>query len=70
MPIMIDYCVWDNVPVHVIEWGELYGHYSSGFLLQAGGIGEQPERYLKAMSVFAGAYNKVERERHEKKPGQ
>ena len=60
---MVDQCVWELVPEHINEWGNLYGHYSKGFLLMDGGIGNQPERYLQFMSAFSSAYNKVHRER-------
>lgn len=65
-PIMIEHCVWKLVPQYINKWAELYGHYSNGFLLNSGGIGEQPEWYLRAMSKFAGAYNKANEEMRDK----
>jgi len=53
------------VPDHIREWSELYGHYDHGFLLHSGGIGDQPEWYLKAMSCFAAAFNKASKERRD-----
>ncbi len=62
---MVNHCVWDDIPGHIGEWAELYGHYSNSFLLLAGGITDQPEWYLKVMSAFASAHNKAHREKRD-----
>lgn len=62
---MIDHCVWDDVSVHVREWNEQYGHYSNHFLMDAGGIGNQQEKYLNIMSRFASAYSKSSKEKRD-----
>jgi len=33
-------------------WMRYYRHYSNGFLMLAGGIQEQPLRYLDAMEII------------------
>jgi len=38
----------------------LFAHYRNGFLLRAGGIDDQPQWYLEAMSLMATEMNRIE----------
>lgn len=37
---------------------ELYQHYKSGHLLQAGGIADQPALYFESMTIIQGEVNR------------
>lgn len=44
----------------------LWTHYDRGFLLRAGGIADQPNRYLEAMEALTGEINRVRRQEMER----
>jgi hypothetical protein len=48
-----------------LRWLELYGHYRAGHLWRAGGVAEQPARYLRAMAVCQAAVGELERDQAE-----
>ena len=62
---VIDHCVWEDIPNWCREFAELYGHYQEGHLYRAGGIEDQPNIYLQAMSVMANAFEKARKKKHE-----
>jgi len=62
-PIIVNECVWNLIPAYIASWGELYGHYTNGFLLSSGGIENQDVKYLKMMTKFRSAYNRATQER-------
>lgn len=48
------------VPPETFDWIALYLHYSQGFLLSAGGIADQPAKYLTAMSHVGSAVKRMQ----------
>jgi len=40
-----------------IEFMRLYGHYKNGFLLNGGGIFQQPALYTEVMEIIDNAVN-------------
>ena len=40
----------------------LWRHYRSGFLLRAGGLADQPNRYLEAMEILSGEVDRKQAE--------
>lgn len=44
---------------------DAFGHYRNGFLFVAGGIGEQPYPYVKAMGILSGELSSMESENRE-----
>lgn len=47
------------------HWMTLYGHYKNGFLLTGGGIGDQPARYVRAMTLIETELAKADHEQKE-----
>lgn len=59
--------VYRRCPVKLITdftWHciELYSHYKSGFLLQSGGIIDQPAKYLQLMCFIQNEYSRQKEE--------
>lgn len=44
----------------------LFHHYKAGYLLLAGGVMEQPNKYLEAMEVVGATIAGIERDRFER----
>jgi len=58
--IYSDGCPWKRVTPFAKWCGQLFAHYRNGFLLRAGGIDDQPQWYLEAMSLMATEMNRIE----------
>ena len=56
-------CPINFIDTCLFEYWRLYSHYKSGFLAAAGGIGQQPARYVMAMEIIKGEVAKIEEEK-------
>jgi hypothetical protein len=59
-------CPLEGITDDAHHWMMLYGHYKNGFLLHAGGIGDQPYRYVSAMATLDAEFAKVLRDERAK----
>ncbi len=48
-------------------YNSLYRHYKNQYLLHAGGILDQPHRYMQAMETLDIAYGNIEAEERERR---
>lgn len=46
-------CPRRSLPPEYARWIQLYGHYKAGHLLVAGGLMDQPAKYVTAMHLIA-----------------
>jgi hypothetical protein len=46
-------------------WLRLHGHYRRQHLPLSGGMMEQPNKFIEAMELLSGQFNKIEREQME-----
>ena len=52
-------CPRRQVSLQSHGWLKLYPYYKAGFLLRAGGIGNQPADYVEAMGLIEGEVARV-----------
>ena len=58
-------CPWPQVTPCARMLVELYEHYKNGFLLEAGGIIDQPAWYTEAMRFIDGKMNEIQAARNQ-----
>lgn len=59
----------DRVPPDVWALVRLWTHYERGFLLCAGGMDAQPQRYVEAMELLSREIGRGRRQKHEQRRG-
>ncbi len=49
VPVLYDYCPFEDVSLGLVILSDLYVHYCHGHLLEVGGVNDQPSWYIDAM---------------------
>ena len=49
-----------------VEYWKLYAHYDNGYLLYAGGVYDQPAKYLEAMGIIEARITKIRNQQLER----
>lgn len=59
----------EALPAETWDLVRLWTHYERGLLLRAGGVGDQPSRYLEAMELLSQEVGRGRRQRREQARG-
>ena len=60
-----EYCPVNYIQPYNRTWLGLYSLWRNGFLLDAGGIGDQPSKYIDVMQFVESLFNQHEKEQLE-----
>lgn len=63
-------CLLPMITPESYAWLRLHTHYKEGYLPRAGGILDQPNKFMEAMEVLNRAYNGIRRDEMERQYGE
>jgi len=59
-------CIVNLIPPSVRPWLHLYGDWAEGRLWAAGGLADQPHKYVQAMRLLSSTVAQIRSEEREK----